>query len=357
MKHLPMRPMPLARRFAAVLPISLWLSLWPSASALAQPPSPTIEPIADPGMQHTWQDDDFTPTDDDDNEDNADDEDDFEFGADVVGPRPVPAGATEDPTPPPEFDARPAGTAEETQTRGPIIARGPRGYPIPLVWRPITLPAGMVEATGDTSVIVDPTQLIGIARVRYGVIDRAEVGVRYVPGALDDDGSVPGKTAVLDVQAAILPWLSAQLALPFYIDPFAMGLTLGVPVRLPVAGRWAIFFGRDLLNIKLVDFFPELDRPRANEDRVDQLDVGTIQEDGDLRLLGGVDYQFLPNLAITGEIGVIARDFELNGAPVPLRAAVTYTPLGMLDVGARLGFADIGDGGSFGLSAFAAFRL
>lgn len=129
-------------------------------------------------------------------------------------PDSVPQGAGEIPAAPPEFDAKPP--------EDPAAARPARtGYPVELALRPLTLDAGMAEVASDTALYPSPARATERLRVRYGITDRVEFGLRYTIGTVAEDGFTAGKTVAIDTQAQIFDWLSVQLALPVLLDPFA----------------------------------------------------------------------------------------------------------------------------------------
>lgn len=263
----------------------------------------------------------------------------------------VPQGAGETPEAPPEFDAKPPDD--------PAAARPVRtGYPLELALRPLTLDAGMAEVTSDTALYPSPVRATERLRVRYGITDRVEFGLRYTIGTVAEEGFTAGKTVAVDTQVRILDWLSVQLALPVLLDPFAMGVVLGAPMKIDILDKAAVFFGRDLVSVRLDGFVPVIEDPLSTEALVQQRDTNTILPRGDIRLLGGLIYQIEPDLALTAELGVVARDFGLSNAGVPMSITLTFARSAQVDLGARLGFDDLSqDADSFNLAGLAAFRL
>ncbi|WP_428268236.1 hypothetical protein [Haliangium sp.] len=287
-----------------------------------------------------------------DEDEDEDDDEVMEFDA-VPMDRPsgeVPTGATETPVPPKEFDAPPE-IVEET---GPPP---PRVYPVELALRPVALLPGVAEVGLDAPLFVSPAAVTTTLRARYGVIDHLELGLRYGIVAADEDGGVSGKTVGIDITGPITDWVAAQLTVPILLDPFAMGITLGAPLKFHLGRSLGLFFGRDLVSVRVSKFVPSIDDPRVNRGLLAALDTNTTVSRGDLRFIGGIIYQIQPNLAVTADGGVVAPDFRGESAQVPLGGTVTWSPLSALDLAARLGFADLGDGDTFGLTFGAAARL
>ena len=291
----------------------------------------------------------------DDNEEESEDGDagGIMFEEDNVAPaRGVPPGAGETPDVPPEFDAEPP----DSETT-PAVTQD-EGYPITLALRPLTLEAGMSELTAEVPLFFSPVRAIGVLRGRYGITDEIELGLRYSPGAVAEEGSIAGRTVAIEGQYRIFHWLAAQLSIPVLLDPVAMGVFLGAPMKLRVLDDIALFFGRDLLSFRIYGFVPEVEDPQLTATRTRERDINTVLPRGDVRLIGGVIYQLEPNLALTGEIGVVAGNFTLRNASVPLRAALAYSVSNMVDLGARLGWNNLDQAReSFGAAVFATFRL
>lgn len=266
--------------------------------------------------------------------------------------REVPKGATETPVPPEAVGMEPE---EEEPAQAPPPER--TGYPVELALRPLVLDPGMLEIGAEAPMYPSPAGLTAVLRARYGVRERVDVGLRYAVLGADEVDAVLGKSVGLEVQVGITDWVAAQLTLPILIDPFAMGITLGAPFKFDFGEVFSIFFGRDLVSFRVVDFVPSLADPRLDAARVAALDSGTIVSRGSLQLVGGATYQLAPHMALTGDIGIVAEDFGEEKTGVPLGGTFTYTMNGTLDLAARLGFDDIGDGGSFSLRAAVAVRL
>jgi hypothetical protein len=305
------------------------LSLFAAAPALAQPEldDDFDDPLA--GDEVELADDDLFSSYDDD----------------------APAGAEENPDAP----RRRAGADAELAAAADRAA-----YPLELAARPLALPAGMSEVALDLPVHVDPFVGAGLLRGSYGVDTRIQAGLRYGLGAFDEDGFTAGKTVALDGLYVLRDFVAVQVSIPVLLDPLAAGLTIGAPMKFRFDG-WALTFGRDLLNFKLRRFMPVVENALATDALAELHRVGTILPDRDLRLLGGVIYQLRPNLALTGETGIIVPNF-FGGDPtqnsgVPLQATLTHSSSNTLDLGARIGFGDLNETASFAVSLVAALRI
>ncbi len=171
-----------------------------------------------------------------------------------------------------------------------------------------------------------------------------------------------GKAVGLDVTVQIKPWLGVRVGLPFYIDPLAVSLTLGAPMKWQFAGgKYAIGVLDDFLTIKLYRFAPSFYQEFNNAvaaNGTSEMGDNTIQSRGDVRLSGYGIYQHQPKLAFIGRVGVIIDDFkttsstsssvELGGLRTFIRAGLEYTVRSYLDLGFSIGFDDLGHGGTFG---------
>jgi hypothetical protein len=271
---------------------------------------------------------------------------------------PIPDPNVADPRLPPDPAERPAPYRFEK-----------RDYPRELVRRPLTLPREMIEASLDVPFVArdgHPT-LHQVLRGAYGVTVDLQLGVTYGIAferlAADDgeDAFELGKAVSLDATYTILPgMLAAQVRLAFYADPdvFGLGLILGVPFRINLGERWAIFGGADLVSIKLNNFAVNPGDPAANLAHVALVGRQGTAPSGSIDLTAGVAYQAQQNLALWGTVGLGWPDFDTNDQPFALFGGLTYTPSRDWDVGARLGFLALDElAESFSVAVFAALRL
>lgn len=263
-------------------------------------------------------------------------------------------GADENPDAPKLIDDEPTepATAAKAKLDGP--------YPIELALRPLTLHAGMSEAALLIPSTFDSPVVSGAVRVGYGVTREAQLGLRYGGGSLTEDEFVTGKAVAIDFYYLVKPWVAGQLSVPMLLDPFAIGVRLGAPMKFRF-DKFSLFAGHDLIGIKFKRFIPEVEVAAANATAV-MLDASnTTVHDAELRLLGGVIYQLKPHLAFTGEAGLVtqigALDSEDNSA-LRMSGTLTYSKSNKLDLGGRLFIDDfnaVSETG--GLALFAALRI
>ena len=269
--------------------------------------------------------------------------------------------------PPPVTPGKPAAVVKRT------------GYPIEEARRPITLPKNMSEVSIGPHAQLSPYRGADALRARYGVTDQVQMGLTYVLGGIYDDpvsgaekiGFHTGKAVGLDVTVQIKPWLGVRVGLPFYIDPLAVSLTLGAPMKWQFAGgKYAIGVLDDFLTVKLYRFAPSFYQEFNNAvaaNGTSEMGNNTIQSRGDVRFSGYGIYQHQPKLAFIGRLGVIIDDFkttsstsssvELGGLRTFIRAGLEYTIRSYLDLGFSIGFDDLGHGGTFGPAGLLAFRI
>ncbi len=266
-------------------------------------------------------------------------------------PEDNPEGSGENPNLIPEF-------GEERPVAKKVVPIGDLPYPKELALRPLVLKAGMSQVSFDLLTNVDDFFVTGLAEARYGATHELQIALAYGIGAVSSDGFTAGKALSIEAQYAIAPWIAAQLEIPFLLDPFSLGLTIGAPMKFRFGQRLAFTLGQDLLNFKIKRFVPIVGDPLANQALADQDAVNTELDDGELRLLGGVIYQYSPELALFGEIGILAQDFGLTDAGVPLLVTVTYSSTYQLDLGARIGFRNLDNASeNFGATLLVAYRM
>lgn len=310
-------------------------------------------------------------------------------------PKPAPAEpapATQPaPEPQPEIQPEPAPTIVPTEDEGPIPEpkvpadpmalvppeRGPRepavrytkrNYPTEIVLRPLTLAASQAEinlevpfATNDG----DPW-LTQVLRAAFGVTVDLQLGLTYAVGLerLDapegEDSFEVGKAFSIDAAYTIIPaYLAAELRLAFLADPdlFGMGIILGLPFKITLAGRWKIYGGADLVRIRIKELAVDPANPAANLAVINRA-VGSDSPVGGASLVLGLAYQARPDTALYGTFGVEWPDFDTDDQPFSLWLGATYTPARAVDVGARVGFYRLDDGfDAFGATIYAALRL
>jgi hypothetical protein len=291
-----------------------------------------------------------------DGEDEDEDEEPMELDADRVS-RPsgeVPAGASETPGGPNAAVGMERPKVETATTEKPVR---PEEYPLAVALRPITLYSGVFEVGAGAGLFPSPAAFTTALRARYGITDQVEVGLRYALIGADENDTVSGKAMAVDVVVGITEFAAAQLSIPVLLDPFAMGFTLGVPLKFRFGDRFALFAGSDLFSYRIKDFVPSVLDPRINARRAEAIENNTIVSDGNLRVVGGAIYQLEPHMAVAVDIGVTTEFEELENPELPLGGTFTYTYEELLDLSARLGFDNIGEGSTFSLTAGLAVRL
>jgi hypothetical protein len=247
------------------------------------------------------------------------------------------------------------------------------GFPIEEVLRSITLPQNMSEVSLMPHAVVSPYAGSMALRARYGITPRVQLGLTYVVGAIFDDPSTleskqgfhPGKTIGLDVTVMLQDWVGVQVGVPIYISPLALSVTLGVPMKFTFGDKFAVGGLDDFLNIRLDRFAPTFYQELQNATNANDTMTNTIKSQGELRVsLFGL-YQYEPNIAFNGRIGIQMEDFatgKTDGCAGQclttfISAGVRYSPRKYLDLGFSIGFDDLAHGGSFAPAGFLAFRI
>lgn len=242
------------------------------------------------------------------------------------------------------------------------------GYPIEEVLRPITLPAVTSEVALDVGSRFDPIDLeIGV-RARYGITRQWQIGLRYLIGGLyDDEPGVgddaakfnTGKAFGLDVTYLVFDWLGARVNLPFYVDPFAMGVGLGAPMKFRIGDQLAIVAFDEIIDFKIVGFVPSLRSEFVNETLATAYDVtNTTTPRGNLYLKAGVIYQQSQELAIRGNFQQTFDDFGDDDNPTGIEVIGQYSTSPDMDVALRLGIDALDQASStFGVLLLAAYRI
>ena len=272
-------------------------------------------------------------------------------------------------------DAPKVGGGDTDEPTGPVAPVKPTGYPIEEVLRPITLHAGMFEASLFLHTQIPDFENSDALRVRYGITNQIEVGLTYVFLGIWDRQFVdnglssktvvnPGKAVGLDVTYRIFDWGGVRLGFPLYVDPFAMSLTVGVPLKFRFGDKVAIGALDDFLNFRIYRFPISYYSERVNAVSAQAEINNTAQSRGSLTLSGYGQYQLQPNLALMGRLGLEMRDFSANrgetgrgGWFTSLRAGAQFSVMPNLDVGGMLGFDDLSTTDSFTINVFGAFRL
>lgn len=269
-------------------------------------------------------------------------------------------GTNENPDAPKTGDGSDAPT-----TPVPVVKKS--GYPIEEALRPITLPKNMSEVSIAPHAQVDPFQGAMALRARYGITRQAQLGLTYLlGGAFDDPKDTaskvafhPGKAVGLDVTVLLQDWIAVRLGVPVYIDPVAVGLELGVPLKFVLTDKLAIGGMDELLNIKLVKFAPSFYQEAANRANAVGYASNTALSAGSLRFSGYGVYQYKPNFAVIGRFGVNFGDFSdtLHTGTAFIRAGLQVSPRKFLDLGLSVGWDDLSVLGGFAPAGYLAVRI
>jgi hypothetical protein len=270
----------------------------------------------------------------------------------------------------PDPDGLPSGARENPDApifvgeKKIVVKKAPKkvaaGYPLEVVDRPLTLYRNMAQVAIDYPINVDPFIASGTISGQFGVTNEAELGLRYGFGAMDSVGFLEGKVFAVEFGYSFNNWASVRVSVPVLVDPFAMGVRIGAPLRFKVMDKLALVGGHDLISFKLVTFVPEVTSPTATAALVALDESNTVLPRGEFRFLGGVIYQHSKKLAFMAEIGVIAPDFGLDDQPVPLHiGAMLSGPFKAgVDYGLRIGFGNLDEAkNTFGVTLFAALRI
>jgi hypothetical protein len=258
-----------------------------------------------------------------------------------------PSGVNENPDAPkgPVVDVDKTATVNP-ETPAPKPER--KGYPIEETLRPITLPALMSEAGIDVRNYIKPYDGNTTLRGRFGITKKIQIGLEYtIGGFFDDVGGEDkvkfntGKSIGLDLTYSVFDWLGVRMGLPFYLDPFAMGVTLGAPLKFRIGDRFAFGGMGDFLTIRITKFVPSTTDERMNDLNSYNVDSGTATSKGSLNFTGFATWQWKPNVAIGGEFGLLYDDFNDINTPFSLRARAQYSTSNKLDFGALFGFGDV----------------
>jgi hypothetical protein len=256
----------------------------------------------------------------------------------------------------------------------PAPAR-PAGYPEEEALRPITLPANMSEVSISPHANVSPYFGSDALRARYGITSRVQLGLTYVLGGVYHDPSTvdmklgfhPGKAVGVDVTVLLQNWIAVRVGVPVYVDPVAVGLQLGAPLKFTFGEKFALGGMDDLLNIKISKFAPSFYSEYENAVYAAAQTNNTETPNGHLRFSAYGIYNHTPKLAIIarGGLDTLLTSISGGGAGATsssstatfLRGGFDYTPRRYLDVGVSIGFDDLAHGGSFTPAGYLALRI
>jgi hypothetical protein len=270
-----------------------------------------------------------------------------------------PTGTRENPNAP-----KVGGDDENTEVRTGAPPPRRTGYPIEEVLRPITLPANTSEVALDLRTVFEHADAEAELRARYGITRQVQIGLLYdIGGVFADTAAMTstkfntGKAAGLEGSYLVTDWAAVHVRVPVYMQPFAMGLTLGAPMKFRFADNFAVVALDNVVDITLHNFVPSFTSEAQN--RANAFDIGrnNVKHDGNLRFIGGAVYQIDPKTAVFGTLGVEFPDFS-GTATYPLEGVVQYSPSAKFDIAGRAGFDSLGDATkTFGIRLSAAFRI
>ncbi|MBL4634865.1 MAG: hypothetical protein JKY56_13415 [Kofleriaceae bacterium] len=277
------------------------------------------------------------------------DDDEFDFSDDGSGEL---LGSDENP------DVPAYGFADRSAPKEDAIkSTGPSGYPLRAIDRPINLPGGMSEVTLTSDVNVDPFAVGGLLRGAYGITKEAQLSLNYGLGAFSDSNFSTGKAVALEGQYLIKNFLAVQIAVPVYLDPLAVGLVLGVPMRFQFFDKLRLDIGRDFLGIKLHEFLPSIENARQNDRFIGNLANNTIIPQYTIKTSVIGTYQHTDATALNAELGVQFDDSE-SAATTLMHVGVLHSTSNKFDLGARIGAVDMASfTDSFALRLFLRVRI
>src|SRR5262249_26571307 len=152
----------------------------------------------------------------------------------------------------------------------------------------------------------------------------------------------------LDVTILLQNWIGIKVGVPVYIDPVAVGLNLGAPLKFVFFDKLALGGFDDLLSIRLSKFAPSFYQEAFNVASARGVETNSVLSRGFLRFSAFAIYQHQPQLAFSGRLGITFNDFQSAGPISFLRVGFQYTVKKRIDLGLSLGFDDLARGGSFG---------
>ncbi len=267
-----------------------------------------------------------------------------------------PSGVEENPTDP--ITGEPV---EEPGAPPPVRARR-SGYPAQEVLRPITLPALTSEVGLDLRTLVGDFSVDFNLRGRFGITRQWQIGLGYNVGGLYDDGAKfrfnTGKAVELEVTYLVQDWIGARLAVPMYMDPFSVGVTVGAPVKFTFADRFSVSGLGDLISFKAYNFLPTVRFERPNEVNANLVNTNSITPDGAMRFVAVGAFQWKPMTALIGTFGAEFADFSNIDMQYPAKLGLQHTMGKKLDLAATVGWESLAvPVDSFGLTLTAQLRI
>jgi hypothetical protein len=177
----------------------------------------------------------------------------------------------------------------------------------------------------------------------------------------------PGKAVGLDLTVLLQDWIGVRVGVPVYIDPVAISIAVGVPMKFVFAdGKLAIGGLDDLFAIRVKRFTPSFDQEADNALNAFAFNnnINQTTSRGYLRFSAYGIYQNDPKTAIVGRIGITVDDFSAGkndrghgGETVFIRGGVEYTVRRWADLGASAGWDDLSNLKTFAPQIYAAIRI
>ena len=245
-----------------------------------------------------------------------------------------------------------------------VVVKRPVGYPIEEALRPITLPKYMSEVSLGISEVLNPSDTNATLRGRFGITNQWQLGITYNVGGLFDNGCGTstgctnkitfntGKSFGVDLTYLITDWVGVSATVPVYVDPFAMGLNLGAPLKFTFGDKFAVGGLNDFIDIRLHNFVPSLTDERSNSQSAVLSNTHTSLPNGSLNFVGYGIYQIQPNLAVIGELGGELLNFSSQNTIYPLKATIQISPVRTVDLSLTAGWDDLNNATStFGFLA------
>ncbi len=306
---------------------------------------------------------------------------------DPTPPTTAPAGSNAPPPPteepPPKdmngVDENPDAPKTEGQPDPTIpvvpVKKRTSGYPVEEALRPITLPQNTSEIAIGPHLRASPFASADALRARYGITREIQLGLTYLFGGIYDDpaqmgkqyGFHPGKAIGLDVTVLLQNWIGVKVGVPVYIQPVAVSVSVGVPLKFTFGDKFALGGLDDIVNIKIKRFAPSFYQEVDNAIAANNNLTNTVAQNGTLRIAVYGIYQYAPNIAFYGRAGVDSTLGTSNnaagasasdsGAATFIRAGIDFTPRRFIDVGFSLGFDDLTHAGTFAPAGYLALRI
>jgi hypothetical protein len=234
-------------------------------------------------------------------------------------------------------------------------------YPLEVIRRPMTLAEGQLQVGLDVPFVIGGPSLTQVLRGSYGIDQDLEIGLTYGFGltVLSPTSYEAGKAFSLDGAYTVVPGiLAAQLRLGFNAQPFALGVSAGAPFRFTIGGRWAVFGGHDLVQVRVVKFPVDAGDPAYNVGTIAWLDAGGSEPVANVNVnLGGL-YQARPDVAVYMTFGTVYRHRFTKSAAHPIFVGATWARSQVFDLGARVGIGDASAAGdTFTFALYGAYRL